>query len=700
MLVIVFNGNVHGREVGVFRLAGFKQFLQQFPSVGAVLSLAGVMILTTVISTGMLLLELRQEELSHARGEILTLTRVLSEQTARTFEGVSLTLRGIRERLSDEIGRNLELDSDPVRFLLQSRSAGLPQVKSLFVVDSAGHGINSSRTDFIPRLDVNERAFFRYFADGGKEDIFVSRPERARVDDQLTFYVSTRLADATGRFRGVLVAAINIGYFETLFDGVKLDFVSRIQLLDQDGVLMAGKPQDEYESGKPSERANTLTNLRTLAEGTIVEGTEQFADGLRLVAYRRTGAFPLVMRVAIDEHEALTPWRRIVRPIGIGVVVMLFFVLVTTVLMVRNQVRKGVLERALKESDEQLRNMVHSVKDAIVTVNSARRVVVFNNAAERMFDIAAADVIGRELDRVFSRCLPPDQLRQLLRQLEDRWNSPGGQDLLCVVELERRGQEVPVELSLSTSVFRGEKLLTVIFRDLTERKRSELELLESHRQLQSLSASLQNYREEERARIARELHDELGQLLTGIRMEVAWLGGRLKPEQTVLADKVASVKGQIDQTIATVRRISAELRPLVLDDLGFAAAASWYVDQFSARTGLPVDLSLPDVDPERGYAVATALFRVLQESLTNVARHAQATRVWVRLILENDAWVLSVRDDGIGFVHEAGRVADIGLVGMRERAQNLGGRFSVISAPGRGTTIEIAIPAKELREGQ
>ena len=104
-----------------------------------------------------------------------------------------------------------------------------------------------------------------------------------------------------------MVAAINIGYFDMFFDGVKLDFVSRIQLHDRDGVLMAGKPQDEYEFGKPSERANTLTNLRTLDEGTIVEGTEQFTDGLRLVAYRPAGGFPLVMRVAIDEHEALTP---------------------------------------------------------------------------------------------------------------------------------------------------------------------------------------------------------------------------------------------------------------------------------------------------------------------------------------------------------------------------------------------------------
>ena len=684
----------------MLRLAGFKQFLRQFPSVGAVLSLACVMVLTTVISTSVLLLELRQEELSHARGEILTLTRVLSEQTARTFEGVSLTLRGIRERLSDETGRNLALDSIPVRFLLQSRSAGLPQVKSIFLVDSTGHGVNSSRTDFIPRLDVKERAFFTYFADGGKDDIFVSRPETARVDGQLTFYVSTRLADSSGGFGGVLVAAINIGYFEALFDGVKLDFVSRIQLLDLGGVLMAGKPHDEYETGKQSERPNALANLRTLAEGAIVEGNEQFTDGLRLVAYRRAGEFPLVMRVAIDEHEALTPWRRIVRPVGAGVVVMLLFVVGTTFLMVRNQVRKGVLERALKESDEQLRDMVHSVKDAIVTVNSARLVVLFNNAAERMFDIAAPDVIGRELDVVFSRCVPPHELQKLLRQLQESWDSPGGQDLFCVVELDRRGQGIPVELSLSTSIFRGEKLLTVIFRDLTERKRSELELLETNRQLQSLSASLQNYREEERTRIARELHDELGQLLTGIRMEVSWLGGRLQPEQTVLIDKVGSVKGQIDQTIATVRRISSELRPLVLDDLGFSAAASWYVDQFAARTGLPVDLSLPDADPERGDAVATALFRVLQESLTNVARHAQATRVWVSLNLENDAWVLSVRDDGVGFVHETGRAGDIGLVGMRERAQNLGGRFSVISAPGRGTTIEIAIPAQKPREGQ
>ncbi len=566
----------------MFRFAALKQLSRRSPSVSAVFSLAGVMVLATVLSTAGLLIELREEELGHARGEVATLARVLSEQTARTFDGVSMTLRGIRERLSDDAGARLDLDSVPVGFILRGRSAGLPHVKSIFVADSNGRGVNSSRADFIPRLDVSQRSFFRYFADGGENTLFVSHPEMARVDGQWTFYVSTRLAHPDGRFRGVLVAAINIGYFASIFDDVRLDFVSRIQLLNLDGALMAGKPNDGLELGKAPDKTTLVTDLHAMAPGSLVEASERFSDGLRLVAYRRTGDFPLAMRVAIDEHEALTPWRRLVRPIVGGVAAVLFFVLATAFLLARNLARKDALEAEY----------------------------------------------------------------------------------------------------------------------LTERRRAESELRESNRQLQSLSASLQNYREEERTRIARELHDELGQLLTGIRMEVSWLGGRLLPEQHTLADKVLTVKGQIDRTIATVRRISSELRPLVLDDLGLSAAASWYVDQFSARTGLAVELSLPDVEPEHGDAVATALFRVLQESLTNVARHAQAEKVTVCLAFSSGVWSLSVSDDGLGFAPKPGEPGDIGLVGMRERAQNLGGRFSVTSAPGQGTRIDVAIPATHNEEGQ
>ena len=683
----------------VLRLADLSEFLQKFPSAGAVLSLSVVMILATAISTTALLLDLRKKELERARSEIATLSRVLSEQTTRTFEGVTLTLRSAKDRLSDQIGRRLELDSPPIRFLLQARSSGLTQVKSIFVADEHGRGVNSSREDFIRRLDMTERTFFRYFTDGGNNEIYISPPEKARVDDQWTFYVSTRLDHPDGQFRGIVVAAISIDYFEHLYESISLNSVGRIQLLDLNGVLMAGKPHDELECGMQTENQATLQRMLALPGNGAAQVREEHAQGTRLVAYSRVEQFPLVVRVSIDETEALAPWRSVMRPIVGVVAVMLFFVLAATFLMVRNLVRKGLLETALKESDEQLRDMVQSVQDAIVTVNSARAIVVFNSAAERMFGIPADRAIGRAMQEVLSPRLPPGQLQELMRHLEEGWHADAEQPPLGIIELENDGQEFPVELSLSRTMFRGERLLTAVFRDLTERKRTELELLETNRQLHSLSATLQNYREEERTRIARELHDELGQLLTGIRMEVSWLAGRLAPDQGRLSDKIASVKGQIDQTIGTVRRISSELRPLVLDDLGFAAAATWYVDQFSARTGIPVELSLPDVDPERGDAVATALFRVLQESLTNVARHAEASKVGVRLEFADDSWILSIRDDGCGFVHEPEKGGDIGLVSMRERAQNLGGRFAVNSAPGAGTTVEVIIPCKKPQEG-
>ena len=558
------------------RSIGLDGRRRQIPSVRAVLLLSLVMIGATVLTAAALLVDLRQKEVAHAKREIVSLTRILAEQTTRTFEGVALMMRGVRERLTDERGLGLELDSELVHLLLQARSAGLPQVKSIFVADRQGFGVNSSRLDFIERLSMRDREFFRHFSVGGDDEIYISRPEKAHVDGFWTYYVSIRLIDAAGRFRGVLAAAISIEYFESLYDSIGLDFIRQIQLLNGEGILLAGHPHDEAMVGETLADAALLAQLQGIPVGDALETSEDLGDGRRFVAYRRIANYPLMVSAAIDEEDALTPWRNVMRPLVAGLGMVLLFVLATTWLVVKSLLRRSVLESALKESDEQLRH----------------------------------------------------------------------------------------------------------------------HLLETNRQLKELSASLQNVREEARARIARELHDELGQLLTGIRMEVSWLGGRLLPEQRPLLDKVVSVKGQIDQTIASVRRISSELRPLVLDDLGFAAAAGWYVDQFSARTGLPVELVLPDQDPERGDAIATALFRVLQESLTNVARHSRATLVEVRLDFRDGEWALTVRDNGVGFVHDAGKLGDMGLVGMRERAQMLGGRFSIETAPGAGTVIEVFIPVE------
>jgi PAS domain S-box-containing protein len=684
----------------VFRAIVIQGILQPSRSVKAVLLLSFMMIVMTVVAATTMLVDLRQRELTHAKGEVSGLSRILSDQTTRTFDEVTLTMHGVRERLSDKIGRGLDLDSVPVHLLLQARVGGLQQVKSAFLIDSNGVLVNSSLPQTNNKVAVGDQDYFRHFADGASDDVFISRPETSPTDGQPGYFASMRLQDADGRFRGVLVASIRINFFESLYDGVGPDMAGRILLESRDGALLAGKHQDGVAYGTVVGDAAALAELREARAQSVVLIDEAERGNKWHAAYRQVAKYPLVISVSIDDDNALASWRRIVLPVVGAELLILLMITATTFLIVRNLARKDQLETALRESDEQLRDMVQSIRDGIVTVNSGKRVVLFNRSAERMFGVTTEQAIGRELEELLSKCLPQVQLSILLRYLESGWASPAIPVPSGIIELVRNDQEFPVELSLSTTTFRGEVLLTLVFRDLSERRRAEHQLFETNRQLQQLSASLQNVREEERVRIARELHDELGQLLTGIRMELSWLGSRLSPDQPNLCSKITAIKGQIDQTIASVRRISSELRPSILDDLGFAAAAAWYVDQFSNRTGLKVSLVMSADDPEQGGEVATALFRVLQESLTNVARHAKATKVEVRLALRDNEWTLSIKDDGVGFVHDTRKQTGFGLVGMRERVQILSGRFCIKTAPGAGTLIEIALRAEEILEMQ
>lgn len=676
----------------VNRVPGLLETIRRNSSASAVLMLAAMMILATVATSVILLADLRQQELRAARVQIASLSRILAEQTTRTFEGVTLTMRGTRERISDDIGRNFELDSFPIHLLLKARADSLPQVRSLFIISPDGLGINSSRPDFLRNLSVKERSFFRYFADGGTSELFISPPEQARIDGQWTYYLSMRLLDAKGKLRGILVASISINHFESLYNDIALDFGARVRLLNEDGILLTGKPHDENSLGKRFTPDGILAQLRQNPAGGLVETVEETVAGSTYLAFRKVADYPLVVAVSIDQERALTAWRRVSRPILIGVAGGLLFILATTLLMVRSLLRKGALESALKESDERLRHLVQSVKDAIVIVDSGKKVVLFNSGAEAMFGLPAEKAIGADVLELLADSQSRPQGGGLVDYLEQGWHAESGRALMGSLELLRNGEMFPVEMSLSTTTFHGETLLTAIFRDLTERRRAERALRESNRQLQEVSAALENVREEERSRISREIHDELGQFLTGIRMEVSWLASRQVGKNDELAGRLGSIKGQIDQLISAVRRISSELRPLVLDDLGLAAAASWYVDQVAARTGLSITLTLPDDELPQGSPIATALFRVLQESLTNITRHALATRVQIDLRLNDAHWTLSIQDDGCGFQLGKQNQAGIGLIGMRERVQILHGTLSIVTTPGGGTLVEATVP--------
>ncbi|HEX3718204.1 MAG TPA: histidine kinase [Verrucomicrobiae bacterium] len=230
-----------------------------------------------------------------------------------------------------------------------------------------------------------------------------------------------------------------------------------------------------------------------------------------------------------------------------------------------------------------------------------------------------------------------------------------------------------------------------------DRQRAEDQLRESHKQLRALSVYLQHVREEERTRIAREVHDELGQALTSCKLDVSWLAHHLSRGQKELREKAKGLSAHIDSTIQTVRRISTELRPGILDHLGLVAALEWQANEFQLRTGIRCDVSTrldeSRLDPE----LTTAFFRIFQETLTNVIRHAAATRVKVQLKEEASRIILEVRDNGRGIGRdEISDPRSMGLLGMRERAALLGGDFSIqrLSA-GRGTRARVAIPRRE-----
>ncbi len=218
-------------------------------------------------------------------------------------------------------------------------------------------------------------------------------------------------------------------------------------------------------------------------------------------------------------------------------------------------------------------------------------------------------------------------------------------------------------------------------------------LKESEDKLRRLAAHLISVREEERAHIAREIHHELGQVLTGLQMEVGWLAKRL--HEAALIEKTDSMAKLIDSTVQTVRKIATGLRPEMLDDMGLVAAVGWQVKEFQKRTGIRCRAKLPPETAKLDIDLSTTMFRIFQEILTNVARHSRATRVDIDLAIDPERVTLEVLDNGVG-IAEADRHGkkSLGLLGMHERALLFGGEVRITGTPGHGTRVSVAIPIR------
>lgn len=232
-----------------------------------------------------------------------------------------------------------------------------------------------------------------------------------------------------------------------------------------------------------------------------------------------------------------------------------------------------------------------------------------------------------------------------------------------------------------------------ILRDITERKHSEEELKNSREKLRNLAAHLNSVREEERKLIAREIHDELAQALTALKMGLVWLNKKLPEAKEALTEKIESMTNLIDRTIYTVRRISSELRPGLLDDLGLRAAIEWQAKEFEDRTGITCKVTFntntDNLDQER----STAIFRIFQETLTNVVRYAEATEVRASLEETPDMLIMKVKDNGVGITEDKILNSNsFGIIGMQERVLLLGGAIKIKGVHEKGTTVTASIP--------
>jgi len=240
----------------------------------------------------------------------------------------------------------------------------------------------------------------------------------------------------------------------------------------------------------------------------------------------------------------------------------------------------------------------------------------------------------------------------------------------------------------------GVDRIAAVLQDITDRKRAERELQRSFQELHALNARLESIREEERTRLARELHDRLGQTLTAIRIDLASL--RATPGREQQLPRIDAISGLVEETIHAVRRISTELRPGILDDLGLAATVEWAAEEFQARTGIACQVALPGSDLAIDGERATALYRIFQEALTNIARHAGATQATIGLVQDGTHLSLEVRDNGRGIAAEQlSASGSLGILGMRERAMLLGGEFTIAGEPGSGTTVRVRIPIED-----
>ena len=398
-------------------------------------------------------------------------------------------------------------------------------------------------------------------------------------------------------------------------------------------------------------------------------------------------------------HGSEIWWALIVGTLALFTLVVAF---VSTVIFSQRKfitVERQMLE-ALRLREQRFRSLIENSSDAIALLGGDATVLYASPSTSRILGCPPQEFVNRS----FHELVHPDHKQSVQDQFSLLSQQAGVSIPLQFQFLCKDGTSLWIE-GIATNLLRdsGVNAIVLNYRDITYRVQAEEHLRSSHDQLRMLSARLQFAREEERTNIAREIHDELGQMLTVLKMDLALFERKLFQTRPATSSRKAveelhSMSNMIDTIIQSVRRIATELRPEILDELGLKEAIEWELETFETRTGIRGELTSNIDEIKLDRERSTALFRIFQETLTNVTRHARATKVTARLEQQEQLLTLAVRDNGRGITGpECSNSKSLGILGMKERAHLIGAEIAITGEPGKGTLVRVQLPLVQTR---
>ena len=360
----------------------------------------------------------------------------------------------------------------------------------------------------------------------------------------------------------------------------------------------------------------------------------------------------------------------------------------------RAKEEKNKAEQFLRESEDRYRSLVELSPEAIIVHTEGKIMYANNSTLKYLCASTKEELVGK----CMSDLVPVQYKTEIHERMKKAKESTGSIEPLQMKFEMIDGQFIYLEAVGAPVKYLGKPAGQVIIRDITARKLYEEELKISREQLRNLAAHLQEARETERTHVAREIHDELGQYLTGLKMDISMLKELIDEKTDItekgpLLEKIESASELLNTTVHSVRKLSSDLRPAVLDNLGLLAAIEWQADEFKNRMGINCECYITVDEINLPADHITAIFRIFQESLTNIAKHAEATRISIEFRKEDDYYVLEIKDNGKGIL-EKDKLKDnsFGLIGIRERTHLFGGSAEINGIPGKGTTVSVIIP--------